>query len=114
MELWEVYWVVAAPRIALTIFLLCLLGGAGTTFSAIDFGGDRPRVQYRLRGYLGVAAIIVGAMIAAIVPSERQMWTIVGGYAVTSVEGIEDLPPNMTRAANAFLERYVRELDAEK
>lgn len=46
-----------------------------------------------------------------LIPSEKQMMYMIGGYAATNVENIEKLPKNVVNAANKFLESYT---DAEK
>ncbi len=45
--------------------------------------------------------------ISIFIPSEKQMLTLVGGYAVTNNEQIQKLPDNVLKAANAYLEGLV-------
>lgn len=42
--------------------------------------------------------------IAIVSPSEEQLQKIIGGYVVTNIEGIEQLPENLVDYANKFLE----------
>lgn len=45
-------------------------------------------------------------IVCNLIPNERQMYTIIGGYAVTNIEGIDKLPKNLIGAANKFIENY--------
>jgi hypothetical protein len=50
---------------------------------------------------------IIAAFIGSFIPSEKSMYKIIGAYAVTNIEGIEQLPPNIVKAANNFLEGLI-------
>jgi hypothetical protein len=54
---------------------------------------------------VGVYAIVF-ALISSALPSERQLKYILGGYVVTNIVGLNELPPNIIKAANKFLEDY--------
>jgi hypothetical protein len=41
------------------------------------------------------------------IPSEKALYKIIGAYAVTNIEGVEKLPPNIVKAANNFLEGLI-------
>jgi len=51
-----------------------------------------------------VITCAVSTTLVCILPAKKQMMLILGGAIVTNIEGIEKLPPNLVRAANAFLE----------
>lgn len=53
-----------------------------------------------------VTGLIISVLMCIATPSKEQIYTIVGGYAVTNVEGIDKLPKNMVAAANKFLEEF--------
>lgn len=57
----------------------------------------------------GMTVLISGAVLQAVIPSERGLMMMVGGYFVTNIDGIEKLPPNVVGAASEFLERYIDE-----
>lgn len=44
-------------------------------------------------------------LIHSIIPGERHMYLLVGGYAATNIDGIDRLPKNIVNAANAYLEK---------
>ena len=77
----------------------CLLF-AGAVFME---GEIKPLVKY---GICGFVLTLLSSLVSVLIPKEDQMWYIVGGYAVTNVEGIQELPENIVGAANAFLEKY--------
>jgi uncharacterized BrkB/YihY/UPF0761 family membrane protein len=54
---------------------------------------------------VGVYAIVF-ALISSALPNERQLKYILGGYVFTNIAGLNELPPNILRAANKFLEDY--------
>mgnify|MGYP000641447084 FL=1 len=47
--------------------------------------------------------------LSTLVPSEKALYYMIGGYYVTNVEGIKDLPPTAVKAANQFLNDYIEE-----
>lgn len=60
----------------------------------------------------GAAAIILCALIAALIPSEKQLYFIAGGYAATNIAGIDKLPENLVKAANDWLAGLDKQLPA--
>jgi hypothetical protein len=44
--------------------------------------------------------------LSASIPSESQLMMIAGGYIATNTDGVKDLPENLVKAANEFLESY--------
>ena len=53
-------------------------------------------------------------MLAAVLPSSQQLYTIAGGYYATNIEGVKDLPPNVIKAANKFLEDFTIDENKEE
>lgn len=45
-------------------------------------------------------------LVGNLVPDKEEMYTIIGGYFVTNIEGIDKLPENVIESANKFLEEY--------
>lgn len=52
-------------------------------------------------------------MLLTIVPKENQLYLIAGGYAVTNNTELKKLPDNVLHAANSYLERMNKNLDAK-
>lgn len=52
---------------------------------------------------------VVFMLLTAAVPSTKGAMMMVGGYFATNLEGIEELPPNIVKAANAFLKQYTQD-----
>lgn len=44
--------------------------------------------------------------LCSLIPSERQIYMIIGGQYATNLEGIAELPPEAIQAARAFLRQY--------
>ena len=55
---------------------------------------------------------IITAFISSFIPSEKSVYKIIGAYAVTNIEGIEKLPPNLVKAANNFLKGLIENDDS--
>ena len=55
---------------------------------------------------------IITAFITSFIPSEKSVYKIIGAYAVTNIEGIEKLPPNLVKAANNFLKGLIENDDS--
>lgn len=53
----------------------------------------------------GVLSIIACFLFSALIPSEKQLYTIAGGYMATNTTGIDKLPDNIVKAANSWLEK---------
>ena len=48
-------------------------------------------------------------LLAACIPDNDEMKYIVGGYFVTNIETVNELPENIVKSANKFLEDYTGE-----
>lgn len=59
---------------------------------------------------IAIAAVLL-AILGGMVPSTDAMKYIIGGYFVTNIETIDQLPPNIVKAANKFLEEYSGEIE---
>jgi hypothetical protein len=53
-------------------------------------------------------------MLSVIIPREKQMYTILGGYAVTNIEGVNQLPANIVNAANAYLGKVAGDMKGKE
>ena len=53
---------------------------------------------------LSICAIIT-ALVAIPLPSEKQLYTIAGGYVATNAKDVSKLPDKVVKAANAWLEK---------
>lgn len=61
-----------------------------------------------------IVALFILATFNAIIPSERQMLIIAGGYAVTNNAEIKKLPTNAAKAVNAWLDVVEEAADDKK
>jgi hypothetical protein len=57
----------------------------------------------------GFATIVCSGLLAVLIPSEKQLYFIAGGYAATNITGIDKLPENVVKAANDWLEGVNKE-----
>jgi hypothetical protein len=110
-----------------TLYLLSILPGVGGLFSGLgviliilcvigffmalvaDFDSCRDGMKYKKVwanqmkkgwGVLIAAFLLIGVLI----PSEKQLYFIAGGYVATNTEGVKELPDNIMNAANSWLE----------
>lgn len=118
MDFWMLYWIVMLPTIG------GFLGGmawaavvASTIASIFAFCAanertteekDKPywlrlRTMFLMR--VAIPAFFVGTL-AVFIPNDRQLAYIIGGYFVTNIEGVAELPDNTVRAMNEYLKRY--------
>ena len=139
MSAWELWlYLVLVPNLAMHMQFLCLVVGLATVFAAIsraiaddqsaeieahsslagsDRGDSQPDYcQHRFFLFGQRLSTLVAVFIAVLalqtaIPSPRQMYMLIGGYAATNIEGVEQLPANVVRAANAFLERVAEEAE---
>lgn len=63
-----------------------------------------PGLSKVTKWYAGVAAVLL--VLYMITPTKQTAYLMIGGYAVTNVEGIKELPANVVGAANHFLKEY--------
>ena len=94
--------------IAVIIGISFLLTAPALIIAGCDNKGDGFYYFNKLKTWIIFSAVLVvlSSLASVLIPDEEQMWYIVGGYAVTNVEGIQELPENIVGAANAFLEKY--------
>jgi len=106
MSLFELYLLFILPEVgdlmvAISFFVLA----AGVTIISIGlFTDEMGKESARKIAKLVVAPALLILILGAFIPSKDAMKYIIGGYAVTNLEGIEKLPKNLVNAANAFLE----------
>lgn len=50
---------------------------------------------------------VCASLLTVLTPSKEEITYITGGYIVSNIETIEDLPPNLAKSANKFLEDYL-------
>lgn len=117
MDLLTTYLIVMLPSLGdvLGIISLCLAITLVTLFVmkcfAASYPDDAAEKAYliwfkALHKKTLTAIIILMSVVAVAIPSQGQWYTLIGGYYVTNIDGISDLPPNIVDAANKFLENY--------
>lgn len=108
MELLTLYWIIILPSIG-SVFLF--IGTFSTiiisVLYALSIAQDCPWHGYLHKKHL--IAPILTLLIGVVIPDNRQMTYLIGGYAATNVENIEKLPKNVVNAANKFLEDYTEQ-----
>lgn len=118
MELWQLYLLMTLPEFAVAFGIVCFVVGLftiGMIIAALVNHGDSYQegdrdwtrfLQYKKAAKMGLTACVVTGFLAAAIPTSKALYTIVGGYYVTNLDGIKDLPPNVVAAANNFLKKY--------
>ena len=116
MSLFELYALfVLVPALSsigstiMTISLILVGVGLFITLIAAAEGDFDEVVPYWKRGikYIGVP-LVVGILLS-LAPDEKQVKFLAGGYVVTNVEGIAELPENIVESANTFLKSIADE-----
>lgn len=109
MELWQLYLLEVAPNFATTVsvvgFVCAFLCALALFVLYVEKMGDETRPRLKKAIAVSLLAVLAGGL----VPSGQGMYRIVGGYYVTNLENISELPKNALGAANAFLKRYAED-----
>ncbi len=124
MEMWTIYWLLTIPEIGRyvqgvgVIFLLVsILTVIVTIFIYVlwRFDNDEDAASaFKLIMPCALVSIFIAITFnfaAALIPTKENMMYIIGAYAVTNVDGVEKLPPNIVNAANKFMEDYIEEVE---
>lgn len=69
--------------------------------------------EFPKRALRWIWAPLLTGILSAVTPTTPQLWTMVGGYTATNIEGVEKLPPNLVKAVNRFLEKLGQPEDVE-
>ena len=90
--------------------LLCLILGFCSIGNFIDKEKDLLNISLK---YLkrSVITLLVSALIFTVIPTEKQIYMIAGGYVVTNNQELQKLPNNVLQAANKYLERLSKYSD---
>lgn len=95
--------------IVTTVSLMLLGVGCFITLIVSAEGEFEDTIPYWKKSvkYLGIP-LVVGALLL-LAPDEKQVKFLAGGYVVTNVEGIAELPENIVESANTFLKSIADE-----
>jgi len=105
MSLFLIYMLVIMPTIGVAIAVIGFFGAvAGAICYALSYDKGCWWYGKRYTRYMWIFGTIW--IIGLLIPTQDQMKYVVGGYVVTNVEGIQDLPKNVMGAANKFLEDF--------
>lgn len=121
MELWQLYLLVTAPKailgfclcaamlVALGVRRICIVSDHKSDLNlhakypdTYEHPGDKPT----LNPAPYFAGAFVSILLALATPTANHLYTIVGGYYITNIEDMKDLPPNVVKAANKFLKDF--------
>jgi len=118
MTLLSLYLITTLPRVGLFLGAIATFIIIGTCLvlifssAAADYSieGESREAARRIRSkVIGSYKLITFLVFffgfaSVLTPSERQIYQIVGAYAVTSIDGIDKLPSNLVGVANKYLE----------
>jgi hypothetical protein len=118
MSIWLLYLITILPNVgevlgAIVVISLALLIVVGIMISAVESPSESLD-KWLAFSESKVKYIILIIILAVIIPSEKQMYTILGGYAVTNIEGVNQLPANIVNAANAYLGKVAEDMKEKK
>lgn len=110
MDIFTLYLITVVPQIGAAIGFTAIFGVIGlVTYGVLGYLETNENKFKEVKGWF--FALIVAGVLSAFVPSERGLYTMIGVYAVTNVEGVEDIPPNLVKAANEYLTKYAEETE---
>ena len=96
---------VSAMAFILLLFISVIFDDDARKAEAVE----RRAAAVSKRWWIALTVLVCSITVGVLAPTERQIAMIVGGYVATNIEGVEKLPANVVRAANAFLERLANE-----
>lgn len=113
MELWQLWLLFVVPQVAENISTAIIVMFVCSTIGFI--AGFLWYMEDCLEEYLlSIRKLMpVGVMLAvllilsSLVPNKKDAMLIVGGYYALNIEGVADLPPNVVKATNKFIEEYL-------
>lgn len=112
MDLSTLYWILILPNIKDAFIAASILMMLGIMVTFI-FGFLESEPSAKKWGLSKIKYLIPMVVIAALIPTNKQMMYMIGGYAATNVENIEKLPKNVVNAANKFLETYTEQKESK-
>lgn len=111
-ELW--FYFVAIPSIKEWMVLFVVVGfiAGFVSFSLYLFKEDcdikQSGLSFKPFLWVSVMSMLIGLPLS-LLPDEKQIMLLTGGYVVTNTEGVNELPDNIVNAANNFLKDYTKE-----
>lgn len=117
MDLWILYLVSISEQLAVAFIGFGTLGVGIGILATLYFNSEGRHLNpddkhdaamlktihtFRRLVPIGLVFVTLGILI----PPPRAIYTTIGVYVVTNIDGIENLPPNLVKAANKFLEDY--------
>lgn len=106
MTIFELYLLTLLPSLAAMFTSLTVLSVV-LTFACFLFSQlhDKPleRESFAKLTKFCSKFFIIFLVTATLIPSERQIYVIAGGYVATNTEGVKELPENIVKATNDFL-----------
>jgi len=114
MDFSTLYWILILPKISITLGTLASLtlgGGLVSGFLIWLFASESADEGASIATGKKIISNTLKTMIPVLIlvsfiPTQKMMMYMIGGYAVTNIEGIEKLPKNVIGAANKFLEDF--------
>ena len=67
-----------------------------------------------LKRKLVIGAILFCFLMSILIPNEKQLAYLIGGYVATNNEQLAKLPNNILNLANKYLDKYAKLLDDEE
>lgn len=102
-----------------TIYLFCILPSIGSYLTLVGtltlilsvlvlsfVSGCYDSLKPLKHLYYIIPICLILNLIAILIPNEKQLYTIAGGYYTSNIEGIDKLPKNVVGVINHFLEQY--------
>jgi hypothetical protein len=112
-----IYFLVIMESLGDTLNGIVVISSVGVTIGlimAFAYSVERNE-QFKIPSFCKFGAITAAilAIIASLLPTNKQLAMIVAGNWVVNSEDIRELPDNVAKTLNQFLDSYVEELDKE-
>lgn len=107
MSLTTLYFLTVLPNLGEFLSGIAAIGSLVMLFAMVICGmatADGYFERYPLKGVIASWAILlVLGLTSALLPTERQLYIIAGGYFATNNEAMKELPDNLLNAVNDWL-----------
>lgn len=101
--------------LSLILWILTIVIYGVCSCVALDSSDARSAMPYIKYGFkFTTIIVIICTFFDVTTPSEKQLYTIAGGYVATNTQDVAKLPDNVVKAVNAWLEKATSYADDKK
>jgi hypothetical protein len=111
MSFLETYILVMLPTIggwlggwSIVLFIL-----TAVWITACGMHNSENSFKWPIFGWVPRILLVIGVtfnIVSALTPSQEKIALIFGGYMISNIDGVKDIPPNLVKAMNTVLEQF--------